>query len=87
MNVQVEMPESGVRIEVDRDDTVFVGEKPARTYKEILELLTVEKSLNSSVNDVDLILDPDSTHEMRLTVIDAAMQAGFLRVKNKIQEL
>jgi len=24
---------------------------------------------------------------MRLTVIDAAMQAGFLRVKNKIQEL
>ena len=87
MNVQVEMPESGVRIEVDRDDTVFVGEKSARNYKEILDLLTDEKSLNSSVNDVDLILDPDSTHEMRLTVIDAAMQAGFLRVKNKIQEL
>ena len=87
MDVRVIMPESGVRIEVDRDDTVFVGEKRAQTYKEILELLTAEKSLNSSVNDVDLILDPDSTHEMRLTVIDAAMQAGFLRVKNKIQEL
>ena len=87
MNVQVEMPDSGVRVEVDRDDTVFVGDKKAQTYKEILELLTAEKSLNSSVNDVDLILDPDSTHEMRLTVIDAAMQAGFLRVKNKIQEL
>jgi len=87
MNVLVEMPESGVRIEVDRDNTVFVGNKQAQTYKEILELLTAEKSLNSSVNDVDLILDPDSTHEMRLTVIDAAMQAGFLRVKNKIQEL
>ena len=87
MNVQVEMPDSGVRVEVDRDDTVFVGEKKAQTYKEILELLTAEKSLNSGVNDVDLILDPDSTHEMRLTVIDAAMQAGFLRVKNKIQEL
>ena len=87
MNVQVEMPDSGVRIEVDRENTVFVGDKKAQTYKEILELLTAEKSLNSSVNDVDLILDPDSTHEMRLTVIDAAMQAGFLRVKNKIQEL
>ncbi|MBC7964946.1 MAG: protein kinase [Fuerstia sp.] len=87
MNVQVEMPDSGVRVEVDREDTVFVGDKKAQTYKEILELLTAEKSLNSSVNDVDLILDPDSTHEMRLTVIDAAMQAGFLRVKNKIQEL
>lgn len=87
MNVQVEMPDSGVRVEVDRDDTVFVGEKKAKTYKEILELLTAEKSLNSSVNDLDLILDPDSTHEMRLTVIDAATQAGFLRVKNKIEEL
>ena len=87
MNVQVAMPESGVRIEVDRNDTVFIGDKKAQTYKEILELLTAEKSLSSSVNDVDLILDPDSTHEMRLTVIDAAMQAGFLRVKNKIQEL
>lgn len=87
MNVLVERPESGVRIEVDRDDTVFVGDKKAQTYQEILELLTAEKSANSSVNDVDLVLDPDSTHEMRLTVIDAAMQAGFLRVKNKIQEL
>ena len=87
MNVQVEMPDSGVRVEVDRDNMVFVGDKKAQTYKEILELLTAEKSANSSVNDLDLILDPDSTHEMRVTVIDAAMQAGFLRVKNKIQDL
>ncbi|MEJ7595138.1 MAG: protein kinase [Planctomycetaceae bacterium] len=87
VNVVVPMDETGVRVEVDREDTVFVGDKKAQTYKEILELLTAEKSLNSSVNDVDLILDPDSTHEMRLTVIDASMQAGFLRVKNKIQEL
>ena len=87
MNVQVEMPDSGVRVEVDRDNMVFVGDKKAQTYKEILELLTAEKSANSSLNDLDLILDPDSTHEMRVTVIDAAMQAGFLRVKNKIQDL
>lgn len=86
MNVQVEMPDSGIRVEVDRDNMVYVGDKKAQTYKEILELLTAEKSANSSVNDLDLILDPDSTHEMRVTVIDAATQAGFLRVKNKIQE-
>ena len=87
MNVQVEMPEAGVRVEVDRDNVVYVGDRKARTFKEILDLLTAEKSANSSVNDLDLILDPDSTHEMRVTVIDAATQAGFLRVKNKIQEL
>lgn len=87
MNVQVEMPDSGVHVEVDRDNVVFVGDKKAQTYKEVLELLNAEKSANSSVNDLDLILDPDSTHEMRIMVIDAATQAGFLRVKNKIQEL
>ena len=87
MNVQVEMPDSGVHVEVDRENVVFVGDKKAQTYKEVLELLTAEKSANSSVNDLDLILDPDSTHEMRIMVIDAATQAGFLRVKNKIQEL
>ena len=87
MNVQVEMPDSGVHVEVDRDNVVFVGDKKAQTYKEVLELLTAEKTANSSVNDLDLILDPDSTHEMRIMVIDAATQAGFLRVKNKIQEL
>lgn len=87
MNVPVPMPESGVRVDVDRDNIVYVGNKKAQTYKEILELLTAEKSRNSSVIDLDLVLDPDSTHEMRVTVIDAATQAGFLRVKNKIQEL
>ena len=87
MNVQVEMPDSGVHVEVDRDNVVFVGDKKAQSYKEVLELLNAEKSANSSVNDLDLILDPDSTHEMRIMVIDAATQAGFLRVKNKIQEL
>ena len=49
MNVQVEMPDSGVRVEVDRDNMVFIGDKKAQTYKEILELLTAEKSANSSV--------------------------------------
>jgi len=87
MNVRVEMPDAGVRVEVDRDNKVYVGNKKAETYKEILDLLTAEKTANSSVNDLDLILDPDSTHEMRVTVIDAATQAGFLRVKNRIQEL
>lgn len=86
-NVVVPMEESGIRVEVDRDNVVFVGDKKAQTYKEILELLTAEKTTNSGVNDLDLVLDPDSTHEMRVTVIDAATQAGFLRVKNKIQDL
>lgn len=86
-NVRVETENSGVHVEVDRENVVFVGDKKAQSYKEVLDLLSAEKSANSSVNDLDLVLDPDSTHEMRIMVIDAATQAGFLRVKNKIQEL
>jgi hypothetical protein len=68
MNVQVEMPDAGVHVEVDRDNVVFVGDRKAQSYQGRSWIcLTAEKSANSSVNDLDLILDPDSTHEMRMT--------------------
>jgi len=35
---------------------------------------------------VELELHPDSTHEARVIVIDAATQAGFTRVRNRIVE-
>jgi len=88
MNVQVPLPnEGGVKVEVDAENTVFVEGKSATTYSEVLELLTTEKNASSGINDLDLDLDPDSTHEMRIMVIDAATQAGFTRVRNRITEI
>jgi biopolymer transport protein ExbD/tRNA A-37 threonylcarbamoyl transferase component Bud32 len=88
MNVQVPLPnEGGVKVEVDAENTVFVEGKSATTYAEILDLLTTEKNASSGINDLDLDLDPDSTHEMRIMVIDAATQAGFTRVRNRITEI
>ncbi len=88
MNVVVEMEnQANIQVEVDQDNVVLVEGKKAQTYTEVLELLTAQKNTNHDVNDLELILDPDSTHEMRIQVIDAATQAGFLRVSNKIQEL
>ncbi len=88
MNVVVEMEnQAKIQVEVDQDNVVLVEGKKAQSFKEVLELLTAEKNANNDVNDLELILDPDSTHEMRIQVIDAATQAGFLRVSNKIQEL
>ena len=88
MNVVVELEnQAHIQVEVDQDNVVLVEGKKAQTFKEVLELLTAEKNGNNDVNDLKLIMDPDSTHEMRILVIDAATQAGFLRVSNTVQQL
>lgn len=86
-SIVIEPENSGVRVEVDSQNVIYVEETKASGYEEVLELLTTAKSKNSSIVEVSLILDPDSTHEMRVMIIDAATQAGFLRVPTKIQPL
>ena len=81
---QTVVPLNGVRVQVDADNSVYVETKKATDYREVLELLSSEKTSNKDITDLDLELDPDSTHEMRIMVIDAATQAGFTRVRNKI---
>ncbi len=76
----------GVKVQVGPDNVMYVESKKATTYQEILDLLTTEKNAASGVSDLDLELDPDSIHEMRIIVIDAATQAGFTKVRNKIVE-
>jgi biopolymer transport protein ExbD len=60
--------------------------KRASNYRELLELLKAEKNASPDVTDIQLELHPDSTHETRVIVIDAATQAGFTRVRNKVIE-
>ena len=87
MNVVVPLDAAmGVKVQVGPDNVMYVENKKATTYQEILDLLTAEKTAASGVSDLDLELDPDSMHEMRIMVIDAATQAGFTRVRNKIIE-
>ncbi len=87
MNVVVPLDATmGVKVQVGPDNVMYVENKKATTYQEILDLLTAEKTAASGVSDLDLELDPDSMHEMRIMVIDAATQAGFTRVRNKIME-
>jgi biopolymer transport protein ExbD len=87
LNVTVPLDESpGVKVQVDPNNVMYVDSKKATTYQEIYDLLTAEKNAASGVSDLDLELDPESIHEMRIIVIDAATQAGFTRVRNKIVE-
>ncbi len=87
IQVDIEESSAAVKVLVEADNTMFVDEtKKASTYREILDLLKAEKNLSPETTDVELELHPDSTHEARVMVIDAAAQAGFTRVKNKIVE-
>jgi biopolymer transport protein ExbD len=87
--VVIESANAGVKVEVDGDNKIYIdaATTPVTTYEEVLELLNAAKGRDSAIVEVNLFLDPDSTHEMRVLVIDAATQAGFLRVSNKIQEM
>lgn len=82
-----ESPTSAILVQVDRDNVVFVEGRRAADYAEVLSLLESEKGKAADVTDVDLRLDPDSLHEMRVLVIDAATQAGFQRIRNRIEAL
>ncbi|HBC63594.1 MAG TPA: hypothetical protein DC058_20575 [Planctomycetaceae bacterium] len=85
--VPQESETSAVKVQVDADNAMYVEEtKKATTFRELLELLKQEKGSSSDVTDVELELHPDSTHEARVIVIDAATQAGFTRVRNRIVE-
>lgn len=84
-NPTIEPPDSGVLVTVDADNVIYVENARATSYDEVFQLLETEKSNNSSLTDVELQMDPDSTHEMRVIVIDAATQAGFLRIRNRIK--
>ena len=85
--VVIESPNAGVRVTVDADNKISVNDsEDVTTYEEVLELLNTTKNSDPGIVEVNLFLDPDSTHEMRVMVIDAATQAGFLRVSNKIQK-
>lgn len=84
----IEPPETGaVKVEVDKDNIMYVEGKKAINYDEVLVLLKAEKESSAGITDLELVVDPDSYHEMRVIVIDAATQAGFQRVTNKIQPL
>ena len=76
----------GIKVQVGPDNVMYVEGKKATTYQEILDLLTAEKNSASGVTDLELELDPESIHEMRIMVIDAGTQAGFTRVRIKIVE-
>jgi serine/threonine protein kinase len=85
--VEQDQSSTALKVQVDAENNFFIEEtKKATGYRELLDLLKAEKNTSADLTDVELELHPDSTHEARVMVIDAATQAGFTRVRNKIAE-
>lgn len=75
--------EQGVVALIDPDNRIYIDDVEATSFAEMLSLL---KAARSGVDSPELSLkiDPESTHEKRINVADAATQAGFLKISSKI---
>jgi len=75
--------EQGVVAVIDPDNRIYIDDVEATSFAEMLSLL---KAARSGVDSPELSLkiDPESTHEKRINVADAATQAGFLKIIPKI---
>lgn len=83
---QDDTDQAPVEVEIDADNQVYVDGTPGESFSEILSMLEDARSSTDSI-ELKLMIDPDSTHEKRILVSDAAAQAGFMKINPKIAEL
>ncbi|MCH2200607.1 MAG: protein kinase [Fuerstiella sp.] len=69
-----------LEVEIGHDNVVYIGDERAQTYEEILDRLEVARREDADL-ELQLRVDPDSRHEMRIRVNDAGAQAGFSRIR------
>lgn len=83
----VEDPEkSPVEAEIDADNKIYVDGTPGTTFDELVTLLESAKSGTDAI-ELKLKIDPESTHDRRILVADAAAKAGFLKINSLIAEV
>ena len=78
--------QSPVEAIIDANNEIFVDDTKGEGFDEVLRLLQSAKSGNDSV-ELKLKIDPESTHEKRILVADAAAQAGFTKINPLIAEV
>lgn len=76
-----ETDDLSIEVEIGQDDRVYIDDKVAVSYEEIRDILTAARTGNAEL-ELQLKIDPDSRHEMRMRVNDAGTQAGFSRIRS-----
>ncbi len=81
-----QMENSSVEAEIDRDNQIYIDGSPGTTFDELVRLL---EAARTGVDNIELKvkIDPESTHEKRILVADAAAKAGFVKIKSLITEV
>ncbi len=73
--------DSAVKVEIAADNRVYIEDQVGQTLDEITEILTALRSAREEV-ELQILIDPESRHEMRIRVNDGATQAGFHRIRS-----
>jgi serine/threonine protein kinase len=76
-----DVDDSAVQVELGHDNVVYFGDEVAESFEEIRGMLEAARKENSEL-ELQIRIDPDSRHEMRIRVHDAGAQAGFTRVRS-----
>lgn len=85
--VQVDRPppENLVEAIVDNENQIYIDDELAKGFDDIRDKLEAARREVDAV-ELQFKIDPESTHEMRILVGDAAAQAGFMTIKTQITE-
>lgn len=84
--VEQETPDSPIKVEIDANNEIFVEDEPVKTYKDVLAKIEEAMDPESDSQELQLKIDPESTHDKRILVADAAAKVN-LPVKTKIAEV
>lgn len=84
--VPQEEADQAIEAEIDAENQIYIDGTLGESFDQILSLLETSRS-DSDSTELKLLIDPDSTHEKRILVADAATQAGFTKINSKIAEL
>ena len=78
--------EPGVQAVIDPDNRIYIDDVEATSFEDMLSLLKAARSGVESP-ELSLKIDPESIHEKRINVADAATQAGFIKINSKIADV
>ena len=86
--VTVVEPENNTSIEaqIDANNVIWVNDTQCDKLEDVIRALKAEKAGSDSV-ELKLVIDPESIHERRMMVADAAAQADFAKINSLIKEV
>lgn len=86
VEVQEEQTETPIEAEIDRDNQIYIDGQVGASLEELVTLLESAKAGTDAI-ELKLKIDPESTHEKRILVADAATKAGFIKINSLIAEV